>query len=173
VVERLDLAGLGGDQLGRAARVLDRLPRFGQLDLLDALVGDEERDALALKLVCHAVHLSIGEDPSWAFRPPAARKRRRTRQVSVVSSRGARGSRTSMGYVIAGIFVLLLVTGFIAFLVLNSTRKGGPVARDAGSPGVGQDESPLGDTTEHAGEASDPERPARPEDRQLRDAGAR
>jgi hypothetical protein len=99
-----------------------------------------------------------------------------------------------MGYVIAAILVLLLVTGFVTYLVLNSMRKSGPAARDAGAPGVGADETPLGDTTEHAGAqtergttAEDPERnageddaahgvdPARPEraeDRQRRDAGA-
>jgi hypothetical protein len=99
-----------------------------------------------------------------------------------------------MGYVIAGILVLLLVAGFITFLVMNSMRKGGPAARgDAGAPGIGEDATPLGDTTEHAGQQTsrgttaddaernageegeqglDPSRPARPEDRQLRDAGA-
>src|SRR5215208_6211048 len=100
-----------------------------------------------------------------------------------------------MGYVIAGILVLLLVAGFITFVVMNSMRKGGAAARgDAGAPGIGSDATPLGDTTEHAGEQTsrgttaedpernpgedggeqglDPSRPARPEDRQLRDAGA-
>ena len=106
-----------------------------------------------------------------------------------------------MGYVIAAIVVLLIVTGLVTFLVLNSMRKGSAKADDGGTPGVGQDETPLGDTTEHAGShgesgemADDPEgaargvdteggeapeggegptRPKRPEDRQLRDAGAR
>jgi|SRR5215213_8068296 hypothetical protein len=100
-----------------------------------------------------------------------------------------------MGYVIAGILVLLIVAGFITFLVMNSMRKSGPAARgDAGAPGIGEDATPLGDTTEHAGrqtsrgttsddaernagedtaeQGHDPSRPARPEDRQLRDAGA-
>jgi hypothetical protein len=99
-----------------------------------------------------------------------------------------------MGYVIAGILVLLLVAGFITFLVMNSMRKSGPAARDTGGPGIGEDPTPLGDTTEHAGQQTDrgttaedpernpgeddagqgfdPERPAKPEDRQLRDAGA-
>jgi hypothetical protein len=53
VVEGLDLARVGRDQLGRATRVLDRLPGLGQLDLLDALGGDEERDPLALQLARH------------------------------------------------------------------------------------------------------------------------
>jgi hypothetical protein len=99
-----------------------------------------------------------------------------------------------MGYVIAGIVVLLLVAGFVTFMVMNSMRKGGPAARDASGPGIGGDPTPLGDTTEHAGtqtgrgttaedpernpgeddaaQGFDPARPAKPEDRQLRDAGA-
>jgi hypothetical protein len=100
-----------------------------------------------------------------------------------------------MGYVIAGIVVLLLVAGFITFVVMNSMRKGGPAARGSGGPpGIGGDSTPLGDTTEHAGRQTDrgttaedpernpgeddaaqgfdPSRPAKPEDRQLRDAGA-
>ena len=105
-----------------------------------------------------------------------------------------------MGYVIAAIVVLLLVAGFVTLMVFNSMRKSSSKAADGAAPGVGQDETPLGDTTEHAGthaetgetaddpegaargvdpEGGDPEggegpsRPARPEDRQLRDAGAR
>jgi hypothetical protein len=109
-----------------------------------------------------------------------------------------------MGYVIAGILVLLLVAGFVTFLVMNSMRKGNSVAPDSGSAGIGTDPTPLGDTTEHAGRQSErgttaddaernagedrgldpaaqektqeagdgPERPRRPEDRQLTDAGA-
>jgi hypothetical protein len=123
-----------------------------------------------------------------------------------------------MGYVIAGILVLLIVAAFVTFLVMNSMRKGAgggtsdPSARQSdrgGPPGIGQDPTPLGDTDQHAGAqtehgttAEDPERnagedtaadgydpartegdgtgaqgdgpgrPARPEDRQRRDAGA-
>jgi hypothetical protein len=96
-----------------------------------------------------------------------------------------------MGYVIAGILVLLLVSGFVTFLVLNSMRKGSARSDHAGPAGIGPDPTPLGDTSEHAGEqttggetAADPERnpgeagydpaaaPARPEDRRRRDAGA-
>lgn len=110
-----------------------------------------------------------------------------------------------MGYVIAGVLVLLIVAGFVTFLVLNSMRKGaGAGSRDpsapqsarGGPPGIGEDPTPLGDTAEHAGDqteggatAGDPEagargdaeeaaggsgpaKPSRPEDRQLRDAGA-
>jgi hypothetical protein len=114
-----------------------------------------------------------------------------------------------MGYVIAGIIVLLIVAGFVTFLVMNTMRKSpsaetaDPSARQGGrggTPGIGEDPTPLGDTTEHAGEQSaggatesDPEsadrgldpaadeegagggapaRPERPEDRQMRDSGA-
>jgi hypothetical protein len=94
-----------------------------------------------------------------------------------------------MGYVIAGIVVLLLVAGFVTFLVMNSMRKGAgagtadPSVRQSdrgGPPGIGQDPTPLGDTAEHADadegerpdEGVDPARPRRPEDRQLGDAGA-
>ena len=99
-----------------------------------------------------------------------------------------------MGYVIAGILVLLLVAGFVTFLVLNSMRKGSARSDHSGPAGIGPDPTPLGDTSEHAGEhttggetAEDPERnpgeagydpsapsaePQRPEDRQRRDAGA-
>ena len=63
-----------------------------------------------------------------------------------------------MGYVIAAIVVLLLVAGFVTFLVLNATRRaGGAGPRDPGKEGnpagiVAPDESPLGDTTQHSGE---------------------
>jgi hypothetical protein len=63
-----------------------------------------------------------------------------------------------MGYVIAGIVVLLLVTGFITFFVLDATRRSGRAApSDPGAEGTpagiaSPDPSPLGDTTEHAGD---------------------
>jgi hypothetical protein len=119
-----------------------------------------------------------------------------------------------MGYVIAGIIVLLIVAVAIAWLVMSATgqrrRAGERAAEDrgygSGLPGsdtaiVAADESPMGDTSEHAGEQSEsgetvsdpesaergidpsgadrpaeggdgPRRPERPEDRQMRDAGA-
>jgi hypothetical protein len=118
-----------------------------------------------------------------------------------------------MGYVIAGILVLLIVAIAVTWLVMSATaqrrRGGGRTATDsdygAGVPGsdtaiVAADETPMGDTSQHAGEQSseghtvgDPEsaergldpggdepaeggggpsRPERPEDRQLRDSGA-
>jgi hypothetical protein len=87
-----------------------------------------------------------------------------------------------MGYVIAGVLVMLIVAGFVAFLVMNSMRKGAgsgtadpsaPQSDRQGPPGIGQDPTPLGDTSEHADSASaEGYDPARPEDRQMRDAGA-
>ena len=61
-----------------------------------------------------------------------------------------------MEYVIPAVILLLLIGGFVTFLVLNATRKSGPVADrgDEGAPGIGSDPTPLGDTTEHAGEQS-------------------
>jgi hypothetical protein len=64
-----------------------------------------------------------------------------------------------MGYVIAAVLVLLIVAGFVLFLVTNATRKSN--VSDAGDPGADQnalgivgsdDESPVGDTSQHAGE---------------------
>src|SRR4051794_37758770 len=63
-----------------------------------------------------------------------------------------------MGYVIAVIVVLLLVAGFITFFVINAANKGGSASpSDPGVEGnpsgiAAPDESPLGDTTQHAGE---------------------
>jgi hypothetical protein len=77
-----------------------------------------------------------------------------------------------MGYVIAAIVVLLLVAAFVTFFVINATRKSGRAGpSDPGAEGTpagiaAPDPSPLGDTTEHAGEqreghtAADPERSA-------------
>jgi hypothetical protein len=67
-----------------------------------------------------------------------------------------------MGYVIAAILVLLIVGGFVFFLVTNATNKSN--VSDAGDPGADQnalgiigsdDETPAGDTTEHAGEQNE------------------
>src|SRR3954447_23084294 len=62
-----------------------------------------------------------------------------------------------MAYLIPIVLVLLLVTGFITFLVLNATKRSKPSEAensDDTSPGTmaATDPSPLGDTTEHAGE---------------------
>ena len=79
-----------------------------------------------------------------------------------------------MGYVIAGILVLLLVAGFVTFVVLNSMRKRSAKSDHAGPPGIGPDPTPLGDTAEHADE-NDATRgydPERAEGRQNGNAGA-
>jgi hypothetical protein len=62
-----------------------------------------------------------------------------------------------MGYVIAAVIVVLIVAGFVTFLVTNSTRKGN--VSDASDPGADQNslgiigsdsETPVGDTPQHA-----------------------
>lgn len=65
-----------------------------------------------------------------------------------------------MTYLIPIIVVLLLVSGIITFIVLNATKQSKPSeAQDSedGDPKTmaASDPSPLGDTTEHAGEQSD------------------
>jgi hypothetical protein len=61
-----------------------------------------------------------------------------------------------MEYVIPAVIVVLLIAGFVTFMVLNATRKSGAVAeRGDEGPGIGQDDTPLGDTGEHAGEQND------------------
>lgn len=63
-----------------------------------------------------------------------------------------------MEYVIPVILVLLLVAGFVTFLVLNATKKSGRAGpSDPGAEGnpagiMAPDDAPLGDTEEHAGE---------------------
>ena len=91
-----------------------------------------------------------------------------------------------MGYVIAGVIVLLLVAGFITFFVLNATKKSGRAGpSDPGAEGnpagiASPDDSPLGDTTEHAGDqregrtVNDPEHadgPARADKPRVGDPG--
>jgi hypothetical protein len=55
-----------------------------------------------------------------------------------------------MEYVIPVVLVVLVVAGFVTYLVLNATEKSGPAA-EGGSPGIGRDPTPVGDTTQHAG----------------------
>jgi hypothetical protein len=68
-----------------------------------------------------------------------------------------------MGYVIAAILVLLIVAAGVTFFVLNATRRGRQSAAADSSHGEGtpgseaaivapDDETPLGDTDQHAGE---------------------
>jgi hypothetical protein len=62
-----------------------------------------------------------------------------------------------MEYLIPLVIVLLLVGGFVAFLVMNATRRGQSASDrgESGPPGIGQDETPLGDTSQHAGRQTD------------------
>lgn len=60
-----------------------------------------------------------------------------------------------MEYVIPIVLVVLLVGGFVTFVALNATKKSGSAAADDDAPGIGQDETPLGDTTQHAGEQNE------------------
>ena len=64
-----------------------------------------------------------------------------------------------MGYVIAAVVAVVIIGGFIVFLVTNATKKSN--VSDAGDPGADQNplsiigsegDTPLGDTSEHAGE---------------------
>lgn len=67
-----------------------------------------------------------------------------------------------MGYVLVGIIFLLIAAGFITFLVMSATKKNAPARAEEAGPAAGDtappfgtdDSSPLGDTTEHAGEQS-------------------
>jgi hypothetical protein len=57
-----------------------------------------------------------------------------------------------MAYVIVGIVVVLVIAGLVAYVVMNASRKSGAAAVDDGTPGIGRDATPLGDTAEHAGD---------------------
>ena len=60
-----------------------------------------------------------------------------------------------MEYAIPAALVLLVITGLIVLFVMRSTAKGGSAATDggAGGPGIGADEdTPLADTNQHAGQ---------------------
>jgi hypothetical protein len=64
-----------------------------------------------------------------------------------------------MEYLIPIMVVLLLVTGAVTFVVMNATRKSKPSeAQSSDDPDpktmAATDSSPLGDTTEHAGDQS-------------------
>ena len=65
-----------------------------------------------------------------------------------------------MEYLIPIVLVVLVVGGFVTFLVLNATKKRGPAAHGEGPPGIGADRTPLGDTSEHAD--TEPEAGKRP-----------
>jgi hypothetical protein len=70
-----------------------------------------------------------------------------------------------MEYVIPIVLVVVLVGGFVTFLVLNATSKSSAAATgdDEGAPGIGRDPTPLGDTSEHAGHNTDGEARAKPQ----------
>ena len=64
-----------------------------------------------------------------------------------------------MAYLIPIVLVLLVVSGFVTFVVLRATRQSKPSEAEnseAADPGTmaASDPSPLGDTTEHAGDQS-------------------
>jgi hypothetical protein len=64
-----------------------------------------------------------------------------------------------MEYLIPLVIVLLLVAGFVTFLVVNATRRGQSASRreeeHGEPPGIGEDSTPLGDTAQHAGEQTE------------------
>jgi hypothetical protein len=65
-----------------------------------------------------------------------------------------------MAYLIPIVLVLLLVSGAVTYVVLNATRRSKPsAAENSGDADPGTmaaaDSSPVGDTTEHAGEQSE------------------
>ena len=64
-----------------------------------------------------------------------------------------------MEYLIPIMLVLLLVSGVVTFFVLNATKQSKPSEADSSEDSdpktlAASDDSPLGDTTEHAGEQS-------------------
>ena len=64
-----------------------------------------------------------------------------------------------MEYLIPIMLVLLLVAGAVTFVVMNATRKSKPSEAESGQESdpktmAATDSSPLGDTTEHAGDQS-------------------
>ena len=64
-----------------------------------------------------------------------------------------------MEYLIPIVLVLLLVSGFVTFMVLNATKQSKPSEAENSDDSdprtmAASDPSPLGDTTEHAGEQS-------------------
>jgi hypothetical protein len=66
-----------------------------------------------------------------------------------------------MEYVIPIVLVMLIVGGFVTFLVLNATKKSKPSEAQASEDkaptnmAAADEDSPLGDTSEHAGEQSE------------------
>src|SRR5690606_29201141 len=86
-VPRPDLAGLGRDQLGVRTRLVQRLARLGELDLLDALRG-QDRDSLALDVSRHEVLASRLQ--MTRRESPGASSMRRVARAGRAPRRGAR-----------------------------------------------------------------------------------
>ncbi|CAA9487823.1 MAG: hypothetical protein AVDCRST_MAG38-2442 [uncultured Solirubrobacteraceae bacterium] len=94
--------------------------------------------------------------------PPASRRGRAARQRPGQRFGARRGGYArGMEYAIPVILVLIIVAAGITAFVMNSQRKtrGGHDAvsaddRHGGGPGAGADDTPLGDTAEHAGPQS-------------------
>jgi hypothetical protein len=82
-----------------------------------------------------------------------------------------------MEYLIPIILVLLLVSGVVTFMVLNATKQSKPSEAqnsDDSDPKTtaASDASPLGDTTEHAGEQSEEGHTVKdPEDKSAGEGG--
>jgi hypothetical protein len=72
VLEGLDLATLGRDQLGFSSRLLNRRARLGQLDLFNTLLRDEERDLAAVSSPAIATSGSIARCVGATTGPVAA-----------------------------------------------------------------------------------------------------
>jgi hypothetical protein len=61
-----------------------------------------------------------------------------------------------MAYLIPIVIVVLAIAGFVIFMVFRAVDKGAPAGTDGGAPGIGSDDqTPLGDTSEHAGEQTE------------------
>ena len=59
-----------------------------------------------------------------------------------------------MSYVLVGILLLLLAGAFITYLTMTATKRSEHATAteaDNPNPGIAADESPLGDTKQHAG----------------------
>jgi hypothetical protein len=60
-----------------------------------------------------------------------------------------------MSYLLMGILLLLIAGAFVTYLVMTATKRSDHATAadsDSAAPGIGADESPLGDTKQHAGE---------------------
>ena len=76
-----------------------------------------------------------------------------------------------MEYLIPALLLLVIIGGAVTFFVLTVTRKSDPNAKDGGTPSFGRDDTPLGDTSQHAGEQNGEGETIRPSDAQGRAGG--